>query len=125
MLKSLKWFAAFIGFGLMIAYVVMIIDIIPIVHEAEAVFLNNATNDTCAFYRYSTSQYGEKVHRKAKVIPLFAFHNNHDGYVYVVYSYEVRDEAGNLLSGAKNIISKWIITNETDCWRVVSVIEKP
>lgn len=125
-MKRIKMVGIILAGCIVITYLAMLLDIVPLVQNAKSVFLNEiSSNDQYCLERYDTSRYGVNVQRKVTLFPLLAFHNFHQGYVYIYYSNGVYDDNRNLLHGSTSILSKWIIEKVNGVWRVIDIVEAP
>ena len=126
MRKKFKIIGLFLIGCIALVYIVMILNVMPVLQDARDVFRNVSTDDNIyCLRRYNTRRYDSDVRRRATIFPLLAFHNFKEGYVYVWYTNEVTDKDGLLLSGSFNIISKWKIKKIENEWKVIDISEDP
>jgi hypothetical protein len=132
---SLKTIMAFIIITLIVIYVAMIIDTIPVMQQAQAVFLGNISNveeiKNKVIARYNKVDYlrqqGESVANvDVMLIRLFTFHNFvSKGFIQVLYSLEVEGNDGKILYGSWLIPSCWYIEKKSGQWEVTGIKESP
>ena len=123
-MKYIKYFLLF----LIIIYILMFINTNSVTNYAKKVMLGKValdeTNNT-PLTRYNVAAYYPHTEMDAKITRLFVCHNFFDGYMWVYYSYEAKDNDGNIVSGTWGVVSKWKIHREDGKWRIVDIDEQP
>ena len=56
---------------------------------------------------------------------LFVIHGFNHGYMWVLYSYEVYSDEGEIIRGCRNILSRWEIQKIDGQWDIVAVKQRP
>ena len=116
---------------IVVVYAAMLFDTNSLMKQVRAAFSweidrSETTGKPINAYNYDRSNRGEvlgKVH--LTLVRLFVLHNFHDGYIWAYYSYGSYNEAGELISGSWNILTKWKIHKENGQWEIVEIVEAP
>ena len=78
-------------------------------------------------YNYGTyaEDFGTLGKADLTLARLFVWHDFHDGYIWAYYSYAAYDNAGELITGSRRILTKWKIHKEGGKWEIVGIFEEP
>lgn len=132
MLKKFFWGILLLIVSISFVYLGIQQVMIKSVENIKKDFFNVVNNskatdiDYAALLRYDYSEYFEvKSVDNLKLDIVSVFHNFNNGYMNVIYSYEINNDELNKSVGADRIASKWYIKKNDSRWIVYDIEEAP
>lgn len=110
-------------------YIILFINTNSITNDFRSV-INNEMNAEIAYgelERYKIPDFDDVIykHTHSKIKRKFVFHNFNKGVMYVKYTYYAYDVNEKLITGSKDVSSKWYIEKRNSRWIVTEIEEKP
>lgn len=110
-------------------YIILFINTNSVINDFRSI-INNKIDDEIAYgelERYKIPEFDDVVYKRtySKIKRKFVFHNFGKGVMYIKYTYCAYDTNEKLITGSKDVSSKWYIEKRNGRWVVTEIEEKP